>query len=664
MNALTGKTPFLRLLIPVVAGILTGSSFPHTATISFPLFLSGMGMMLLTFFIKPQRQYPLRWVFGAGCLLCFFSLSLYQTGQHEQYTQLDSSRYGQYALGTILEIPTEKTRSIAVNLITSSPDPKKIVLYLEKNDEARSLTPGDEIVFRGKLQPFRNQGNPDDFDYARFMKMKGFAGSGYVSATNWEKTGRQRQSIYTLAQRARAHVIDFYRSFELDDDAYAFICAITLGYKAHLSDNLQEAFRASGTAHVLALSGLHVGIIYAVIHLLFAFMGQNDRFYMIRQWLAIVALWIFVFVVGMPPSVMRAAIMLTLFSFVNLYHRNRFSYNSLAAAAFLILILNPSSLFDVGFQMSFSAVFAILFFNPKLTQLYQPTNRVKKYIRDLICINTTAQLGVSPFVLYYFGTFPTWFFFTNLLVVPLVGVIIYAAFPLILTALLKPLGWSFMSLLYEGCLWIEKSLIELLLRIVYISESLPLAQISDIKISLLQLALLLLIIYPFALYITSHRAKPLIISMAALLTFHLTLVHDKLRPTTPQLMVFNSPGRSEIALYHHQKRHYVPIPENGLIPDPQKRILFLSARSLPHHANHSYFKTDILIISGGNNSQRNYVNMKALANLFNPDTIVLDSSVPRHLSNFISRQCASLGVGFHDVSQNGAFTISRHNTTP
>src|SRR5690606_15982056 len=119
-----------------------------------------------------------------------------------------------------------------------------------------------------------------------------------------------------------------------------------------------------------------------------------------------------------------------------------FTYNSLAAAAFLILIFQPSYLFDVGFQMSFAAVFAILFFNPLLNRLYRPPNKVVKYIWNLFCITTAAQLGVFPLVLYHFGTFPTWFFITNMLVVPLVGIIIYVTFPLIIFGLLRSLEWD------------------------------------------------------------------------------------------------------------------------------------------------------------------------------------------------------------------------------
>lgn len=653
MNALIGKTPFFRLLLPLIFGIIAGAIFPGILSVSLPIALAGLSFMLLSFFIRPDDQFRFRWLFGAGVCLFLFSLSLYQFRQHIESAELSPPGYSQYDLGVVLDIPEVKPRSIAVNVKTASPGEKKVILYLEQTDEARGLNPGDEIVFLSKVEPFRNFGNPDDFDYAGYMKNKGFAGSGYIPAVDWQRTGRETKSIPIMTQRFRAKALGFYRSFDLENDAYAFICALTLGYKVHLSNDLQEAFRASGTAHVLALSGLHVGIIYAVISLLFSFFGKSGYGFIIRQWLVILTLWAFVFIVGMSASIVRAAIMLTLFSWGNLYHRSGFTYNSLAAAAFLILIFQPSYLFDVGFQMSFAAVFAILFFNPLLNRLYRPPNKVVKYIWNLFCITTAAQLGVFPLVLYHFGTFPTWFFITNMLVVPLVGIIIYVTFPLIIFGLLRSLEWDLITVLYTFFQWVEKRLIELLLRIVYISESIPFAQISDKKISFLQLILLLLFIYSLTRFLFSRHARPLITSLAALLLFQFTVTHKNLTRPAPQLTVFNSPGQSEIAIFHNNKRHFTEIPENSFISHPEKRIFLLSDADFTTYHTDKQFPLDILILS-----QQASFDIEQLLALFRPSKIVLDSSLPRYAAVRIAQECRALGIEVHDVTEKGAFSLN------
>lgn len=298
MNALIGKTPFFRLLIPVIVGIVAGKFLPAISSAAFPLAFIGLLLMLFSALINHNYQFKYRWLFGSGVNFVLFSLALLQFELQEKSSQQIFSPHEIYGIGTVIEIPEIKTRTIAVNIKTAPPEEKKIILYIEQSEASLSLAPGDEIVFQTVLKPFKNFGNPDDFNYAQFMQNKGFAGSGYVKTGDWKKTGRQKRSIPMLTQRFRAKAIQFYRSFELDKDAYAFICALTLGYKTHLTDDLQEAFRASGTAHILALSGLHVGIVYAVISLLFSFLKKNKFSTIIRQWLIIVTLWTFVFVVG------------------------------------------------------------------------------------------------------------------------------------------------------------------------------------------------------------------------------------------------------------------------------------------------------------------------------------------------------------------------------
>ena len=189
------------------------------------------------------------------------------------------------------------------------------------------------------------------------------------------KNRKSIQSVYTLSQNLRAKALNFYKSFGLNPDEYAFITALTLGYKSNLSNDLQEAFRASGTAHVLAVSGLHVGIIYLILNVLFSFSGGSGKNVISKQLLIILFLWGYAFLIGLSVSVVRAAIMLSIFCLGRAFHRQGFSYNSLAAAAFFILVFNPLSFFEAGFQMSFLSVFAILFFKPKLDTLYVPSRQ-------------------------------------------------------------------------------------------------------------------------------------------------------------------------------------------------------------------------------------------------------------------------------------------------
>lgn len=653
MNALIGKTPFLRLLLPVITGIVWGLLFPAGISDAVGLSLLGLLLMLLSYFIGDEKQYKYRWVFGAGVFLFLCSLSILQYRTHEKESQFVFPDVSQYYTGTLLDIPEVKPRSIACNVKTSYPFQRKVKLYLAQDPAARELKPGDEILFYARMQPFRNFGNPDDFDYVRFMKIKGFTGSAYISGINWQKTGRQSYTIPVQAQRLRERALHRYRSLIRDQETRAFISALTLGYKADLSDDLQEAFRASGTAHVLAVSGLHVGIIYGVINLLLSFLGKSGRRYILRQWLIILLLWLYVFVAGGSASVVRATIMLTIFCLGNMHHRKGFTYNTLAAAAFFILIFHPFSLFDVSFQMSFGAVAAILFFQPKLHTLYAPKNRAVRYMWELFTVSTAAQLGVFPLVLYYFGTFPTWFFITNLLVVPLIGMIIYAAIALITAGSIPVFHTGFAEVVQSVLQWMVETLSGITLHIVHIAESLPFSQLSNSYISLVQLLLLFTFLFLFAQFLFTHRSRPLIIALASFFVFQLTVMQGKIRPSVPQLVVFNQPDRSEITLYVNGKRHFLEIPENGILPHPGRRILRLSDSSMAGFQAEKPFQTDVLILS-----QNAFFSMEQLRTLFNPSVIVLDSSIPRSAANRMNAECQQLGIDVHDVTQNGAFSVN------
>lgn len=654
MNSFLGKTPFFRLLLPVIICILTNSTFPLSNINMIITGILGLIIMLLSIFIKKEHEYGLRWVFGSGVFIFLFSLThfVYQKQETETQLNLTNEQEANYYIGVITDIPEDKPRSKACNVKTSTPDSKEVIVYLETSDKSDNLQPGDEIVFYTNLETFKNFGNPDDFDYARFMKIRGYSGSGYVPSANWQKTGKQSNSIVCTSQLVRANALQFYRSFNLSDEAYAFISALTLGYKKDLPENLQEAFRASGTAHVLAVSGLHVGIVYIVINIMFSFLGKKGKPYIIRQLFVIIFLWSYAFITGMSASVIRAVIMLTINCVANMKNRRGITINTLSAAAFLILVFSPFTLFDISFQMSFGAVFSILYFQPKLQNLYAPSSKFIKYAWSLFTVSFAAQIGVFPMVLYYFGTFPSYFFITNMLVVPLVGLIIYAVSPLIMLSLPFMTNLIILEPLRLFCQWIVKTLIDFTLQVVYLTESLPFAQLSNINISLLQTFVLLGFIFIFTLWLSHRQSSSLIAALSLGLFFLVTITYNTLQPKPPELVVFNSRDKSDICIFYKNNRQFIDVPLNGILPHHEKTILRLSDNEYEKYYSEIRFDVDILILS-----ENRYFDIESILNNINPSTIVLDSSLPSYCKRNISSKCNSLGIPIHDVSKDGAFSV-------
>jgi competence protein ComEC len=208
-----------------------------------------------------------------------------------------------------------------------------------------------------------------------------------------------------------------------DSDAYAVVAAMALGDKKGLTKELKETYSVTGASHILALSGLHLSIIYTMVSLL---IGRRRQ--MFAQIVMITGLWVFVFLVGMPTSVVRSAVMLTLYAVLSLGHRDKMSVNTLAFTAIVMMIVSPMTLFDVGFQMSYMAVFTILLFVPLFEEVfpeqYLMSHSVVKWVWGIVTVSLAAQIGTAPLTAYYFGRFSTCFLLTNLIVMPAAVVIL------------------------------------------------------------------------------------------------------------------------------------------------------------------------------------------------------------------------------------------------
>ncbi len=652
MNELIGKTPFFRLLIPVVGAIILSPFLSDNGLLPATLSLTGLLLIFCSFLRDEHHQYRRRWFFGAGAYLFLFALTLLQCREQKAQSKHTFPAKSHTYIAVLLEIPEEKERSIQCPVRTAPPYEKKMMLYLEKSNQAAALQPGDEILFTAQPEPFRNSGNPGEWDYARYMRDKGFAAREFLYTREWEMTGRRTMTPYLLAQRCRLRMLNYYRSLGLEGDTYAFIAAVTLGYKAYLSDDIREAFRASGTAHLLAVSGLHTGVIYLILSLLLSPLGNRGKGFRVRQLVIILMLWVYALVAGLSPSVVRAVIMLSLYCLGRLHQVKGFTANTLAAAAFLILVYQPNSLYDISFQLSFGAVFSIIWFQPRIASLVKPKKRVVTYLWNLATLSLSAQLGLFPLVLYHFGTFPVWFFLSNILMVPLMGIIIYSLVPLLLC------GWlhTFLSGIPEWLPLFFRHLVKLLtqamLYIVQVMESLPYAQLTGLYITLPSAILLLLFIFLLSHFLVKRKPHMLILALSSLLSFQLLLFQEQIDGAPMQLVVFNNSPQSDISLFTGGSRYPIAIPDNGPLPYPHKKIIRLSDGSFDNFNANTPFPVDILILS-------HYCcfDVEQLYRLFQPSLIVLDSSLPRNTAVSFTQGCLARGIPVHDVRQDGAYSL-------
>ncbi len=649
---LRGQVPFLRLLFPFVVGILFSRFISYSVDLHYIAIL-GIILILFSFFKSRKTCYTLRWVYGAGLMLCLFFFSTQYFRHFKEFSTYNFPQEECSYMCEILDIPQKKNRSIACEVKLTYPVNKNALLYFEPDDRSTSLMPGDQIIIRAFIKPFKNLGNPDEFDYKGFMEDKGFSGTTYVASSGWTITGKRKHSIKNEALHLKAKILNLYKNFKLESDEQAFLSAVTLGYKDDLSNELKKAFRTSGTSHVLAVSGLHVGIIYILILLLFSFIKKRGMPFVVKQILVLLSLWAYVFITGMPVSVIRAAIMLTLFSIGSLFHKKGYHYNTLAVAAFFILIINPYFLFDVGFQLSFTAVFSILFFQPKITKLYTPKLKISKYVWSLMTVSLAAQIGIFPLGLYYFGTFPTYFFFANLFVLPLIGVIIYVAVALSFFSLLLALDIPFLNHIYIIIQMFLQFVIKVVLQIIYFFESLPMAAIDESYITLLQVCLIIIGLLSLTFYILRKRANMLIVFLSSIALIFATYTFSYLYKPINQFVVFNSFDQPDIAYMINGKKVALEGLFNRVVTHPNVSVVLLTENIYKSKDSKDALPIDCLILSSDNS-----FTIKELTLFFMPKIVIIDSSIAHYSSEKLKKECQKLKIPYHDVSDLGAYSIN------
>ena len=427
------KAIFFRLSIALIIGILCFEILRLPLIfVLFPLIL-GIGLMLFFLLKKSVKfRYRFDWFFGIGFLLFVVCVGYFITWQNaENHKFSHNGEQGIYQI-TLTDYPAEKTNSVLVYAKAKSFSDSikteildvKVVLYLQKDSNSMNLKSGDKLLISTILSLPETKGNPDEFDYGEYLLHKGIVASGYVSSGDWQKVGEEKSfSLMRIAQRSRIYLLDIYRNLKVSGDEFGIVSALTLGYTDALTPELRESFSTTGASHILSVSGLHVGVIYIVLNFLLAFLGKRR----LKPILIILFLWFYAFITGLVPCVCRSALMFSLFSVGELLGRKAYSYNTLFASMFILLLINPLWIFDVGFQLSYSALLAIMYFQPIFVNMLTIKNKPLKWAWELTSVSLAAQLGAAPLCFYYFHQFPTYFLLSNFVGVPISSVIIYVA---------------------------------------------------------------------------------------------------------------------------------------------------------------------------------------------------------------------------------------------
>lgn len=344
------RYPFLRLLVPLAVGILCGDAFPHAV----PLWGCLIVCLSLDILLQVCHFCCFRWLYGVGLSLFFWGLGYALMGWQSERTEFVFPDHPSVCKVCIREKPEIKERSVLCRVVLMEEYRQDRVLvnshdhlflfYFPKDSVTDQLRQGTELLVYTHLKPPVNNGNPDEFDYVRYLRHKGVTGTAYVASGDWRVTGEAASLTFRqMALGYREKVLALYRGLGFKGDELAVLSALTVGDKEELSDDIAETYSVSGASHVLALSGLHIGFIYVLFLFLFTPLWKRWRWLKpVSLLFILVFLWGFAFLTGLSSSVVRSVIMFSLLAFANLQLEKSQSVNILAAAAFLMLLYNPA----------------------------------------------------------------------------------------------------------------------------------------------------------------------------------------------------------------------------------------------------------------------------------------------------------------------------------
>lgn len=568
MKKTVQNIPFLRFTIALAIGIIVASivTFNYFALIAF----------LIVFFIASIAiniyfKYSYNLIFGISINLLHIFIGIYIFTDFNKKPQFHQK--GEF-FATVLETPQKKPNSYQTIINATAirrndsifKTNEKIITYFNQDSNILTLSAGDIIIFKQSPQIIENRGNPYEFDYKKFLGRKKIYRQVYLSGENWAKANNKtNQNLAIKAERTRENLLDIYRNQPIDQTELEILSALTLGYKRELDPETKRVFSAAGATHILAVSGLHVGVIYMLISFMLGFLKKQKTGRMVFVLLTCLALWIYAFITGLSPSVLRATLMFTIFLVGENINRKSNTYNSLAASAFLLLLINPNNLFDVGFQLSYSAVFGIVYLQPKLEKIIPVKNKILEYAWVLLTVSIAAQFATFPLTSYYFNQFPTYFWISNLIIIPSIMILITAGITLLFVS-----NISILSLIISTLLNYSIKGIYFLLSTI---NKLPYS-IINISTNPLQLILLFGFLVSIFVFANNFQIRNLKIALSFILISSLSALHTKISQISKnEIIVYNSPNNLTLQLIRN-KTNYI-ISEKKDSTKTQLQYLFL-----------------------------------------------------------------------------------------
>ncbi len=684
------KNPFIRLVLPLMAGIIVQWHAQITERILWLILLISAIALAVFFFVPLFKRYSLSFLMGlAGSILffCFGSLLVWYKDIRHNDNWLGNFYQAKDALiVTLDEPPVEKTKSIKANATVSYlindigliPAKGKIILYFKK-DSSLQLVYGNQIIIRNPLQEIKNAGNPGGFDYKRYSLFHGITHQVYLKPGEFSVLKETKENwLDKFLYNTKEKVLSILRRNIKNDKELGLAEALLIGYKDDLDQALVQSYTNTGVVHIIAISGLHLGLIYWLLIRLFKPLQKRKTLKWLRPVLIIGGLWLFSLLAGAQASVLRSAVMFTCIVFGASMSKKTSIYNTMALSAFLLLCYEPYWLWDVGFQLSYAAVLSIIIFMKPIYNWLYFKNKAVDFMWKLTAVTLAAQVLTVPLSIYHFHQFPVYFMLTNFLAVPLSSLIVLGEILLCAVSFIPAIALLVGKLL-SWLIWLMNSYIE---RI----EALPFSLWDGLQINIIQMILLVAFAAGISYWLMERSKTAIKMGLIALAGFITWRSYSFIQTDRQQkIIVYNVPQHRAIDLVDGRK--YLFVGDSDLLADGFARNFHLKPSRILNRVTGAYTspnlrgyknyecysgkhilfldKTVPLIPAGGKStvdllviSKNPKLYISKLVSSFNIKQVVFDGSVPAWKLNYWKKDCDSLHIPYYDVNEKGAFVMN------
>ena len=544
----------------------------------------------------------------------------------------------------------------------------KVILNIAKEDNAKNLKIGSHLMAIGLVFKNKNPLNPNLFDYGNYLENQEIYAQVYTKP-NQIKIGNYESGLWAGFSNFRETIISNLEHSAISKEELNVLNALILGQQQDISPEVLKDYQYAGAVHVLSVSGLHVGFILLFITFLLKPISNSRKGSLLKLLIVVLSLWSFAILAGLAPSIVRSV---TMFSFlaIGIHLRRTVNiYHTLLVSMLLILLFKPSFLFDVGFQLSYLALFFIIWLQPVLSSIWQPKNKIINYFWDIITVSFAAQIGAMPLSIYYFHQFPGLFFVTNLLILPLLGIIMAVGVLAVLIATFHTVP-EFIAKPIEF-------LIAFLNRIIHWVASFDFFVFKNISFSTAMLSSSYLVIILIILWIKTPTFKRLTVAFTSILLLQIIfIIQKKQTQNNDELIIFNCKKNTIIT-----KRigNAVTLYSNDSIRENLSSNLliqsylvgnFCEAKAKKPLQNVLYFKhqkmliidsscvytkgihPDVLVII-----QSPKLNMQRLLKTYKPKEIVVDGSNFKSYIRLWEATCRKEKIPFHNTNEKGFYKI-------